>query len=665
MLNKISNHVSQDTNTSILIIHNNRIISNPQRQSNLFVNFFALRIQHEPIPLDYNGVYNSNLNHPIQIQETIKAIQNTKNSTPGADNIPAAWFKRLNNQQVHTLTASFQEIFITTNIPQQWKHSLIIPIPKPSKDKTIISSYRPIALTSVGAKIFERIPTKRISTFLLTQKKIPHFVHGFLPLRDNQLAIYKIQSNILESHQRKDFFIGINLDIKSAYDSVYIDGLIQKCLHIGITGYIVKFIHQFLQDRVLQWSATHLKICDVIQTTALRTAIGLPIWTPNIILLKLAAQETLSGKIKRLATQFFLKHIAYGAHSPLYRNDGTQSVKLTNKDSSALDQLLSDFNIGIDHIIKFPNTCDCLNIKCKIHLQSLMFQNKSLPKTTIESLFEDTIRINFSNFFLIATDTSKSQQITSIAGTSITNSFAYRLQHINSIFSAEALVLCQALDELPNGEDNLLLLTDNLSVLQANLSIKSHKVILRLAAKIATREKFHENIDLLWTPGHAGMKWNEKADTLARRVSESDLNIQWVTAEDIITQLKVHSGNQTDATYRESKYYATLGYIPSIQTTAPWLKNRREDIIIARIISRMIITSALLHRFGLNDNPLCSMCKCDNSIEHILLYCRKYSLIRQSLCRHLNINLAVLSTFKSFISIICSSQPLLKFFDIF
>ncbi|GBM95271.1 hypothetical protein AVEN_272196-1 [Araneus ventricosus] len=163
-----------------------------------------------------------------------------------------------------------------------------------------------------------------------------------------------------------------------------------------------------------------------------------------------------------------------------------------------------------------------------------------------------------------------------------------------------------------------------------------------------------------------------KKPTLSTRVSESDLNIQWVTVEDnIITQPKVYSGNQTDATYRGSKYYATLGDIPSIPTIAPWLKNRREDIIIARIISHMIITPALLQRFGLNDNPLCSMCKCDNSIEHILLYCRKYSLIRQSLCHRLHIYLDGISTFKSFISIICSSQhairalfSLLKFFDI-
>ncbi|GBO28027.1 hypothetical protein AVEN_150172-1 [Araneus ventricosus] len=178
--------------------------------------------------------------------------------------------------------------------------------------------------------------------------------------------------------------------------------------------------------------------------------------------------------------------------------------------------ILSAFNIGVNHIIKFPITWDCLNIKCKSHLHSFLFQDKSLPKTTIESLFEDTIRTHFSNFSLIATDASKSQQITSIAGTSSTNSFAYRLQHLNYIFSAEALALCQALDELPKDEDNLLLLTDSLSVLRAlaNLSIKSHKIIPRLAAKISTREKFHQNIVLLWT---SGIKWNEKADTLSRR----------------------------------------------------------------------------------------------------------------------------------------------------
>ncbi|GFV97081.1 RNA-directed DNA polymerase from mobile element jockey [Trichonephila clavipes] len=45
---------------------------------------------------------------------------------------------------------------------------------------------------------------------------------------------------------------GISLDIKSAYDSVYVDGLIYKCLQIGIAGNIANWIHKFLPSRSFQ-----------------------------------------------------------------------------------------------------------------------------------------------------------------------------------------------------------------------------------------------------------------------------------------------------------------------------------------------------------------------------------------------------------------------------
>ncbi|GFV73362.1 uncharacterized protein TNCV_3388791 [Trichonephila clavipes] len=45
---------------------------------------------------------------------------------------------------------------------------------------------------------------------------------------------------------------GISLDIKSAYDSVYVDGLIYKCLQIGIAGNIANWIHKFLTSRSFQ-----------------------------------------------------------------------------------------------------------------------------------------------------------------------------------------------------------------------------------------------------------------------------------------------------------------------------------------------------------------------------------------------------------------------------
>lgn len=414
-----------------------------------------------------------------------------------------------------------------------------------------------------------------------------------------------------------------------------------------------------------KFSETHQKICDTIQTTALRTALSLPIWTPNIILRKIAGQESLSDKIRRLAHQFFIKHVASGSHSPLFRHSTSRSIKLTPKDSETFSRLLSDLNFNQENIIQFPNTLDCLSIKCEIHTNTFSFQNKALAKNLIGFLFEDVIRTNFSNFFIMATDASKSHRTTSIAGISKTNSFAYRIHPINSIFSAEALAMCQALDDLPNGEENILILTDSFSVLQAlgNISIKSPKVIIRLAQKIWTRNNLNQNIVFVWTPGHSEILWNEKA--LARGVTEADLYIEWVSPEDISSQLKARSTQKTCITFRDSKYHESLGDIPSIKALAPWLRNRREEIIISRILSRMIITPALLHKFGLHDNPHCTLCHQDNTIEHILLHCRKYWNVRQRLRLQLNFASYCFSSYKSFLSSICSSCRAIRGFLVF
>ncbi|GBM58627.1 putative RNA-directed DNA polymerase from transposon BS [Araneus ventricosus] len=209
-------------------------------------------MKHEPIPLDYCGDCNYYLNIPIHLQEVRKAIQKTRNSTPGVDGVSTNWFKKLSIKDLTSITSFFQEVFSTSYIPEEWKHSIIVPVPKLNKDKSKINSYRPIALASVFSKFFERILIQRITHHLLIGKKIPPSVNGFLPLRDNQLAIYKIHIAITEAHAHKKYLLGISLDIKSAYDSVYIDGLILKCLRLGIKGNIIKVLHSFLQNRTIQ-----------------------------------------------------------------------------------------------------------------------------------------------------------------------------------------------------------------------------------------------------------------------------------------------------------------------------------------------------------------------------------------------------------------------------
>ncbi|GFT65997.1 RNase H domain-containing protein [Trichonephila clavipes] len=110
-----------------------------------------------------------------------------------------------------------------------------------------------------------------------------------------------------------------------------------------------------------------------------------------------------------------------------------------------------------------------------------------------------------------------------------------KINHYNSIFSAETLAICQALDDLVESNVNLLVLSDSLSVLSAlqNFSIKSNKVIHRLANKIYMLSNYVNQLILLWTPGHSKIVWNEQADNLARSVTESNVYIDWIASEDI------------------------------------------------------------------------------------------------------------------------------------
>ncbi|GBM37306.1 hypothetical protein AVEN_266403-1 [Araneus ventricosus] len=115
----------------------------------------------------------------------------------------------------------------------------------------------------------------------------------------------------------------------------------------------------------------------------------------------------------------------------------------------------------------------------------------------------------------------------------------------------------------------------------------------------------NQNISLLWVPGHSGIFWNEKADSLAKQVTDSTSFIEWIASEDIISNLKKQLIQITHDNYHKSKYQALIGNVPDIIAISKWTGNRVQDRLIARIISKTIITPGLLRRFNLHPDPLC------------------------------------------------------------
>ena len=80
-----------------------------------------------------------------------------KNSSPGEDTIFADMVKKLPSIAQEALLKIYNGIWEADVLPPSWKTSVIVPIAKPGEYPKLRTSYRPIALTSVLYKIFERM----------------------------------------------------------------------------------------------------------------------------------------------------------------------------------------------------------------------------------------------------------------------------------------------------------------------------------------------------------------------------------------------------------------------------------------------------------------------------------------------------------------------------
>ena len=72
----------------------------------------------------------------------------------------------------------YNEIWEEGEIPKIWKHALITLFLKEGEDSKVVRSYRPVALTNILCKIFERMTIKRLVWYLAKEKKIDNRQFG-------------------------------------------------------------------------------------------------------------------------------------------------------------------------------------------------------------------------------------------------------------------------------------------------------------------------------------------------------------------------------------------------------------------------------------------------------------------------------------------------------
>ena len=131
----------------------------------------------------------------------MKAIKSCRNSKAfGHDKLSIFHLKHLGHRANEYITTPVNLPATTCRVPAIWKSSLIIPIPKPGKDTSPGTSYRPISLICPTAKVLESLFLPTISKYLIPAQD----QHGFRREHSTTSALLQFTTDVAVGfNQRK------------------------------------------------------------------------------------------------------------------------------------------------------------------------------------------------------------------------------------------------------------------------------------------------------------------------------------------------------------------------------------------------------------------------------------------------------------------------------
>lgn len=156
----------------------------------------------------------------------------TLQKSPGEDGYTNEFYKKFSKLVTAHLSALFNSAATSGSLPIDMLCLIITTIPKPEKDPTSMTNYRPISFLNTNVKIF----AKDIAPRLL--KCLPSLVQvGFMPDRQAPNATRKVINFIHQINRSQTLSLLLSLGTEKALDRV-IWGFLKAVLSkFGITGW--------------------------------------------------------------------------------------------------------------------------------------------------------------------------------------------------------------------------------------------------------------------------------------------------------------------------------------------------------------------------------------------------------------------------------------------
>ena len=182
------------------------------------------------------------------VHEVRQALMNVNRTTSGPDDLPCWLFRDFGYYLAPIITDVFNASLLQHTVPMLWKEANIRPAPK-ELPFTSCKQLRPISLTNIIMRLFERLVYKNELSFVCTNH-IDLDQFAYRKGHNSTMALLKSQHNWLKWLDGNADFVRIfSYDFSKAFDSVSHRVLFSKLKDVDINPYILNWLISFISNR--------------------------------------------------------------------------------------------------------------------------------------------------------------------------------------------------------------------------------------------------------------------------------------------------------------------------------------------------------------------------------------------------------------------------------
>ena len=156
-------------------------------------------------------------------------------------------FKRTADVLAPSLSVVFRRLVLLGSFPACWRQENVTLIPKGPPSSSVVN-FRPISITSVLSKVFERLVSVRLGRFMEISGVLPTTQFAYRKRLGSVMHFCAcgIQCKMQWSGQEARI---VHIDFSAAFERVNHQGILDKLCSVGIGGSLLSILTKFLSNR--------------------------------------------------------------------------------------------------------------------------------------------------------------------------------------------------------------------------------------------------------------------------------------------------------------------------------------------------------------------------------------------------------------------------------